>query len=188
MIKKMRKQLILKSILISLLLFLTISMINVGGENISKRKREVIKYTLLYDNIWGAIYNAEKRQCDDTPLITGNNFKINPVRASEHRIIAISPEMLDSPFRVKLYNNPKSRLYKGKIKYGDTVLIDSPHPEINGFWVVQDTKSSKPQFMGSIDFLQTKGDGSLYNNNPLWSGKFENIKIYKVKNYGIINK
>ena len=33
-------------------------------------------------------------------------------------------------------------------------------------------------FTRSIDFLQTTGDATLYNNNPLWSGRFDSIKIY----------
>ena len=49
----------------------------------------------IYHNIWGTIYHAEVRQCDDTPTITGDGSRINPYKASEHRWIAISQEMLD---------------------------------------------------------------------------------------------
>lgn len=141
----------------------------------------VTKEILLYDNIWGSIYNAEKRQCDNTPLITGSKFRINPNKASEHRIIAISQEMLNSPYRVKLLNNPKSDLYKGKIAYGDTIWIESPHEKINGWWIVHDVKNQR--YRQSVDFLQTKGDSSLYNNDPMWNGKFDNIKIYRMVKY-----
>ena len=37
----------------------------------------------IYDNIWGAIYHAEVRQCDATPTITGDGSRIDPARASE---------------------------------------------------------------------------------------------------------
>jgi hypothetical protein len=138
----------------------------------------------LYDNIWGTIYHAEARQCDATPTITGDGSRINPYHASEHRWIAISQEMLDCEFRVRLLNDSTSELFRGKIEYGDTVWIDSPYPQINGFWVVHDTKNKR--YRNSIDFLQTKGDGSLYNNDSMWCGKFENIKIYRLTDAKIL--
>lgn len=132
----------------------------------------------LYSNIWGTIYHAEVRQCDASPTITGDGSRINPYNASEHRWIAISQEMLDCEYRVGLLNDSTSPLYKGKIEYGDTIWIDSPYPEINGWWIVHDTKNKR--YRNTIDFLQTKNDKSLYNNNPKWSGRFNNIKIYSV--------
>jgi len=146
---------------------------------------------LLYSNIWGSIYNSEKRQCDNTPTITGDGSHILPKRASKHRWIAISQEMLYSKYRQNLLLDKGCGLYDGKIRYGDTIWVDSPNKNINGWWVVHDTKNVT--YRNSIDFLQTKGDGSLYNNNPLWNGKFENIRIYKLNNisykqyYAIIN-
>jgi len=134
----------------------------------------------IYDGIWGTIYHAEVRQCDATPTITGDGSRINPYKASEHRWIAISQEMLDCEWRIGLLNDTTSPLYKGRIEYGDTVWIDSPYQEINGWWVVHDTKNKR--YRNSIDFLQTKGDGTLYENDPMWSGKFENIKIYDSNN------
>jgi len=130
----------------------------------------------IYDNIWGTIYHAEVRQCDATPTITGDGSRINPYKASEHRWIAISQEMLDSQWRVKLLNDTTSNLYKGRLQYGDTVWISSYNPQINGWWVVRDTKNKR--YQNSIDFLQTKGDGSLYNNDPMWNGKFDSIRIF----------
>lgn len=140
----------------------------------------IVSYTPqpIYDGIWGTIYHAERRQCDDTPTITGDGSRINPYRASEHRWIAISQEMLDCEYRMSLINDSTSPLFRGRIQYGDTVWIDSPYPSINGWWIVHDTKNKR--YRGSIDFLQTKGDGSLYNDDRLWSGKFEDIKIYSL--------
>lgn len=135
-----------------------------------------IKPTPLYHGVWGSIYHAEKRQCDDTPTITGDGSIINPRNASELRWLAISQEMLNCDFRQSLVGD--TILYRGKIKYGDTVWIDSPYSEINGWWIVHDTKNKR--YRGTIDFLQTKGDGTLYGNNSMWSGKFENIKIYSI--------
>lgn len=132
----------------------------------------------IYDNIWGTIYHAEVRQCDDTPTITGDGSRINPYKASEHRWIAISQEMLDCEWRMGLLNDSTSALFKGKIEYGDTVWIESPYPTINGWWIVHDTKNKR--YRNSVDFLQTKGDADLYNNDKYWNGRFDSIKIYSV--------
>lgn len=136
----------------------------------------------LYHNIWGAIYHAEVRQCDATPTITGDGSRINPYNASEHRWIAISQEMLDCEYRMCLLNDSTSIVFKGRIEYGDTIWIESPYETINGWWVVHDTKNKR--YRNSIDFLQTKGDGTLYENNPMWNGRFDSIKIYNY-NYNI---
>jgi len=133
----------------------------------------------VYENVWGTIYNAEKRQCDDNPTITGDGSRIDVNNASAHRWIAISQEMLDCEYRKGLIKDSTSSLYKGKLQYGDTVWIQSSNDNINGWWVVHDTKNKR--YVKSIDFLQTKGDGSLYNNDKNWNGKFMNIKIYKTK-------
>lgn len=144
--------------------------------NIKNTNFEPIIIEPLYNNIWGAIYNAEKEQCDDTPLVTGDGSKINQHNASEHRWIAISQNMLDCEYRQALLNDSTSTSFKGKIRYGDTIWINSPHIEINGIWIVHDTKNKR--YNNSIDFLQTIGDSGLYNNDPLWNGKFDEIQIY----------
>jgi len=135
---------------------------------------------LLYDDVWGSIYHAETRQCDATPTITATGAKINPRHASNLRWIAISQEMLNNQYRSTLVGSKCPR-FKGKIEYGDTIWIDSPHNEINGWWVVCDAKNKR--YTKSIDFLQTKGDKTLFNADKTWSGKFEDIKIYRVANY-----
>ena len=142
----------------------------------------------IYHNIWGTIYHAEVRQCDDTPTITGDGSRINPYKASEHRWIAISQEMLDCEWRMGLLNDSTSALFKGRIEYGDTVWIESPYQQINGWWIVHDTKNKR--YENSIDFLQTKGDGTLYNNDPMWNGRFDSIQIFTIndaKALGLIN-
>lgn len=133
--------------------------------------------TLLYDDVWGTIYNANSNQCDSTPTVTGDGSLIDVNNASELRWIAISTEMLNCRYRKNIINNPKIDRFRGKIKYGDTVWVSSPHSEINGWWVVKDAKNIR--YSKSIDFLQTNGDCRLYKNDSQWSGKFKNIKIYK---------
>jgi len=133
----------------------------------------------IYDNVWGTIYNAEKRQCDSNPTITGDGSRIDIKNASNLRWIAISQEMLNCDYRVGLMKDSTSTLYKGKIQYGDSVWIESPNENLNGWWIVHDTKNKR--YTKSIDFLQTKNDGSLYNNDETWNGRFDDIKIYKTK-------
>lgn len=133
----------------------------------------------LYDNVWGTIYNAEKKQCDSSPTITGDGSFIDIKNASNLRWIAISQEMLDCNYREKLVDDSTSTLYKGLIQYGDSVWIQSSNENINGWWIVRDTKNKR--YTNSIDFLQTKNDGALYNNDPNWSGKFINIEIFKIR-------
>ena len=139
----------------------------------------------IYDNVWGTIYHAEVRQCDATPTITGDGSRINPARASDHRWIAISQEMLDSQWRVELLDDSTSTLFKGRIQYGDTVWIASPNEAINGWWVVRDTKNKR--YRNSIDFLQTKGDATLYNNDKYWNGRFDDIWIFSSDDIKKIN-
>lgn len=169
-----------KILLLMVIFFTTTSMI-AENHNTSSKEIEIvpIEKELLYENVWGTIYNADTTQCDSTPTITACGYRINPHRASQQRWIAISQEMLCNYYRANLVKNPKSQLFKGKIEYGDTVWVESPYKEINGWWVARDAKNAK--LRNSIDFLQTVGDNTLYNNNPQWSGKFEDIKIYKLK-------
>jgi len=135
-------------------------------------------HILLYDNVWGSIYHAEERQCDSTPTITGDGSIINPKLASNYRWIAISQDLINDMYRAELSKKYKydTNRFNGKIQYGDTIWIVSPHIEINGWWVVHDAKNKR--YIKSIDFLQTKGDNSLFKDDSKWSGKFENIKIY----------
>lgn len=169
----------MKRIIIYILLLTTLTSYNIDDVNYVYRTNYVPIIEPIYDNVWGTIYNAEKRQCDSNPTITGDGSRIDVKNASNLRWIAISQEMLDCSYRQKLMNDSTSTLYKGKLQYGDTVWIQSSNENINGWWVVHDTKNKR--YTKSIDFLQTKGDGSLYDNNEKWNGKFTNIKIYKSK-------
>jgi len=167
------------------ILFILLSGLVVSENHVRKKITLPPNKILLYNNVWGTIYNAEERQCDNTPTITGDGSIINPSKASSLRWIAICHEMLDDSLRVQLLNDSTSERFKGKIQYGDTVWVESNNPNINGWWVVHDTKHKRVK--NSIDFLQTKKDGTLYNNNKLWSGRFNNIKIFKINNIAYSN-
>jgi hypothetical protein len=84
--------------------------------------------------------------------------------------------MINDINRANMLIYDQSDRFKGKIAYGDTVMITSPYEQLNGWWVVHDAKNAR--YTRSIDFLQTKGDATLYNNNPLWNGRFDDINIY----------
>lgn len=167
----------MKKMILKLLMFLFVFTFSIGMIN-ENNDLVINDYNYMpqpiYDDIWGTIYHAVEEQCDDTPTITGDGSRINPYRASEHRWIAISQEMLNCEYRQTLVDD--TMLFRGKISYGDTIWIQSPHSEINGWWIVRDTKNKR--YKNSIDFLQTVGDGNLYNNDKMWSGKFEDLKIY----------
>jgi hypothetical protein len=154
--------------------FTTTSMIGDKVDNKYFIKKPQFK-ELLYENVWGSIYSATDSQCDSTPTITADGSKIDSIRASKLRWIAISQDLINDKCRAKKY--PNSNHFKGKIQFGDTIWIISPFKNINGWWVVHDVKNSKMN--NSVDFLQTKGDGNLYNYSRQWSGKFKHIKIYR---------
>lgn len=182
----------LNKILITIILFI-MYISNVTAPTDGVNKTFVIRQLIYeYD---GAIYNAVKKQCDKTPNITGSGYKINPIKASEERILAVSIDLLYDPYRRKLAENlgyikdKNDKNFLGKLKYGDIVFVESPkdslgnyiYPNLNGWWHVEDAKN--PRYINSnikLDFLQTIGDGSLYNNDPTWNGKFNNVKIYKI--------
>ena len=144
------------------------------------------KIELMYDDVWGSLYNPEPDQCDKTPTITADGSVIDTLNASKQRWIAVSQDMLWSPRRHKLFvkDTLNDHRYEGRIKFGDTIWVESPNPNINGKWVVHDLMNKK--YKNAIDFLQTTGDGHLYDNNKLWDGKFKIISVYKI-NKGVDN-
>jgi len=162
------------------------------------KNKRIVRHELLYVYD-GSLYHAVTNQCDDTPLITGSGFKINPDSASNQRIIAVSPDLLNDPYRRRLgiekgyiTDTINDRRFLGQLCYGDSVLIESPrdstgnyiYPNLNGWWRIEDAKNSR--FRNSsikFDFLQTVGDGELYNDDRLWCGKFEGVKMYKSFSY-----
>ncbi len=143
--------------LIAILCLLTVvNMImtyNVGKQSsenykkIEKRFNETFKVT-------ATMYNAVENQCDADPLITAGMYKINPVKASEHKWIAMSRDML--------------KRWGGKFDYGDKVLIKGAGHK-DGVYIVADTMNKR--YTKRIDILETKG-------TPLY--KFESVTIQKV--------
>jgi hypothetical protein len=163
-----------RSISTAVMSFLLIAMTN----SISGQTRT--KIDLMYDNVWGSLYNPEPEQCDETPTITADGSHIDTLNASKQRWVAVSQDLLWSPRRHRLFvkDTINDHRYQGRIKFGDTIWIESPNPRINGKWVVHDLMNKK--YHNAIDFLQTTGDGYLYNNDKLWDGKFKIISVYRI--------
>ena len=110
----------------------------------------------IVDDVLATKYNPVEEQCDSTPLITADNSKIDLNKLSNHELrwIAISRDL------------------RSRYNYGDTVVVISDNPLLDGEWVVRDTMN--PRFNKRIDFLVPEND--KYNfNSPI------NVTIYKKK-------
>lgn len=110
-------------------------------------KRDAIKVT-------ATMYNAVKGQCDEDPLVTAGMFKINPHRASEHKWIAVSRDLL--------------KKNGGEFQYGDKVKLMGAG-EKDGIYTIADTMNKR--YRKRIDILETKG-------TPLY--KYENVLLAKI--------
>lgn len=101
--------------------------------------------------VTATMYNAVKKQCDSNPFETANGSIINPKKASEHKWVAMSRNLL--------------KRWKGVCKYGDKIkLIGTKYKD--GIYTVVDCMNKR--FKNKIDILETEG-------TPLY--KFENVKI-----------
>ena len=100
------------------------------------------------------MYNAVETQCDSDPLITAGNYKINPKKASQHKWIALSRNLL--------------KRWGGKFHYGDKVEITGAGHK-NGIYKIVDTMNRR--FKNRIDFLETGGTKHY---------KYKNVTIEKV--------
>lgn len=103
------------------------------------------------------IYNPTTRQCDDTPLITASNCKIDTVKLfkQELRWIALSRNLL--------------KRWNGQFNYGDTVMVTSGDLQIDGFWVIQDILNKRYTNRGDL----------LFDRRIRTIGKWNNVKISK---------
>lgn len=95
-------------------------------------------------------YEAVVGETDSTPLITASGFKINPERAFQHRIIAVSRDLLKKfPFGTKI------RII-GADKY-------------DGTYIVQDVMNKR--YRNTIDILIGEHDKQI---------KLKKVKMYKL--------
>jgi hypothetical protein len=104
------------------------------------------------------VYHPTKRQCDKTPLITASNSKINvnDLKNQNIRWMALSRDLL--------------KRWKGDFHYGDTVLVTSGDPQIDGFWIIKDTMNKRYKNRGDL----------LFDSQVRKLGKWKNVEISKV--------
>jgi hypothetical protein len=113
-----------------------------------KKAKEVLKH------LTATMYYPVVKQCDKDPLITAAMYKINPRKASQHKWIAMSRNLL--------------KRWGGPFDYGDEVIITNAGKK-SGIYKVVDTMNKR--YKDRIDFLETTG-------TPKY--KFDNIVIAKL--------
>jgi len=100
------------------------------------------------------MYNAVEGQCDADPFVTACMYKIDPQKASEHKWIAVSRDLL--------------KINGGKLVYGQKVRIVGAGKK-SGIYTIADTMNKR--FKNKIDILETQG-------TPIY--KYNNVKIFAV--------
>jgi len=104
-------------------------------------------------NVVATCYYPSVNQCDDSPLLTANQKKINGDNPLSHRWIAISRDLKE------IYS------------FGDTIIVSGTKRGVyDGKWVVQDLMNKR--WTSKIDFLVGEND---------YIDKFENLTIKKHK-------
>lgn len=101
------------------------------------------------------IYNPVEGQCDDSPLITANNSRIDlgKLRRKEIRWMALSRDLL--------------KRWHGEFNYGDTVLLDAGDSDIDGLWVINDNMNQRWRKRGDL----------LFHSDSRSTGMWKNVKI-----------
>ena len=143
---------------IALVLFLSTLYYSVFVEEHAKVDTSLVKIEhrteQIVADVTATMYNAVENQCDSDPLTTAGMYKINPKKASDHKWVALSRDLL--------------KRWGGQFDYGDTIRIENAG-EKSGVYTVVDTMN--PRFTKKIDILETKG-------TPLY--KFDNVRITKI--------
>jgi 3D (Asp-Asp-Asp) domain-containing protein len=105
-------------------------------------------------HLTATMYYPVVKQCDKDPLITAGMYKINPKKASQHKWIAMSRNLL--------------KRWGGQFNYGDEVLITNAGKK-SGIYKVADTMNKR--YVNRIDILETEG-------TPMY--KFNDIVLCKL--------
>jgi hypothetical protein len=105
------------------------------------------------------VYNPTVKQCDRTPLVTASNSTIDKIKLGKQEIrwMALSRNLL--------------KRWNGKFHYGDTVMVNSGDPTIDGFWVIKDTMNKRYKNYGDL----------LFHSNIRSLGKWRKVEIVRVK-------
>jgi len=100
------------------------------------------------------MYNAVENQCDNDPLITAGMYKINPIKASAHKYVALSRNLL--------------KRWNGQFNYGDKIKITGAGNK-DGTYIVADSMNKR--YKNHVDILETTGVG--------WY-RYKNVTITKL--------
>lgn len=111
----------------------------------TKTEREILRLGEIVAKttsvkVTATMYNAVESQCDSDPLVTAGMYRIDPERASQHRWIAVSRNLL--------------KRWGGKFDYGDRVVVKGAGHK-DGVYTIVDTMNRR--FKNRIDFLETRG-------------------------------
>ncbi|HET9054587.1 MAG TPA: hypothetical protein VFM90_10455 [Cyclobacteriaceae bacterium] len=152
----MKKIISLHIILFALLLIpfaATSTRMNRAGEKIYIRNSRLVVLDVL------TVYHPVKKQCDDTPLITASNSKIDrdALRKQNIRWMALSRDLL--------------KRWNGAFHYGDTVLVTAGDPQIDGLWIIKDTMNKR---------FKNRGD-LLFDREVRKLGRWENVEVSAVQ-------
>lgn len=101
-------------------------------------------------NVTATMYNPVVSQCDADPLITAANYTINPTKASEHKYVAVSRNLL--------------KRWGGHLKYGDKVKLTGAGNK-DGIYTVADTMNKR--YTNRVDILETSGKTPYKYDNVL---------------------
>lgn len=141
-------------------LFIVMSVINswnayLGWEN--TRRIEELEHRFQESeplSVTATMYNPVEDQCDKDPLVTAGMYRIDPDRASHHRWIAVSRDLL--------------KRWGGRFDYGDKVVIKGAGHK-DGTYTIVDTMNKR--FTNRIDFLETRGTRRY---------KYENVQLASI--------
>lgn len=122
--------------------------------SIEETKERIDEVAKLSIKVTATMYNAVEAQCDADPLITAGMYKINPKKASKHKWVALSRDLL--------------KRWGGNFNYGEQIHISGAGNK-DGIYTIVDTMN--PRFSNRIDILETIG-------TPLY--KYKNVIITKV--------
>ena len=128
-----------------------------SGPKILPLPVEMPKYQVLETL---TIYNPVENQCDQSPLITANNSRIDldKLYRNEIRWMALSRNLL--------------KRWNGEFNYGDTVILDAGDPAIDGLWVVNDNMNKRFKDRGDL----------LFHRDMRSTGIWKNVRISRLQN------
>lgn len=142
----------------TLIMLVVLSIINLGYtymmEQRTERRIDALELLIREGstaNVTATMYNPIESQCDKDPLVTAGMYRINPDKASHHRWIAVSRDLL--------------KRWGGVFDYGDKVVVRGAGHK-DGIYTIVDTMNKR--YTNRIDFLETKG--------TRWY-KYENVQM-----------